>query len=186
MNCSIDTVNFTFWKYNGKFIVFLFYVLTKTLQKIIRIVIWTFSVEICFWNQFWTSGSGQTENMQIRVFADFQFDHFPKSKINSIIYRKITGYFQKIYIWTLSFILHPYHRKYTQWSTRYTCREQGWTSCLNKVGTVWIFFKSYCGLRIHIVRHHILQLNVFWNREKKFQRDNKKCHLFLKVQKSTL
>ena len=27
-----------------------------------------------------TSGRGQTENPQIRVFADFPFDHFPKSK----------------------------------------------------------------------------------------------------------
>ena len=52
--------------------------------KKIRIVIWTFSFEICFRNQFWTLGSGQTENTQIRVFAYFQFDHFPKSKIDSL------------------------------------------------------------------------------------------------------
>ena len=30
-----------------------------------------------------TSGSGQTENTQIRVFVYFPFDHFPKSKIDS-------------------------------------------------------------------------------------------------------
>ena len=30
-----------------------------------------------------TSGSGQTEKTQIRVFAYFEFDHFPKSKTNS-------------------------------------------------------------------------------------------------------
>ena len=30
-----------------------------------------------------TFGSGQTENMQILVFAYFQFNHFPKSKIDS-------------------------------------------------------------------------------------------------------
>ena len=29
-----------------------------------------------------TSGSGQTENTQICVFAYFQFDYFPKSKID--------------------------------------------------------------------------------------------------------
>ena len=27
------------------------------------------------------SGSGQTENMQIRVFGYFPFDHFPKSQL---------------------------------------------------------------------------------------------------------
>ena len=52
-------------------------------KKKFRIVILTFSFEICFWNQFSTSGSSQTENTQIRVFAYFQFDHFPKSKIDS-------------------------------------------------------------------------------------------------------
>ena len=30
---------------------------------------WTFSFQICFKNQFSTSGSGQTENMQIRVIT---------------------------------------------------------------------------------------------------------------------
>ena len=42
-----------------------------------------FSFQICFWNQFLTSGRGQTENTQILVFAYFQSDHFPKSKIYS-------------------------------------------------------------------------------------------------------
>ena len=45
--------------------------------------IWTFSFQICFQNKFWTSGSGQTENTLIRLFVYFQFDHFPKSKIDS-------------------------------------------------------------------------------------------------------
>ena len=39
--------------------------------KKIRIEIWTFSFQICFPNKFWSSGSGQTENTQIRVFAYF-------------------------------------------------------------------------------------------------------------------
>ena len=43
----------------------------------------TNDVQICFRYQFWTSGSGKTENMQIHVFAYFPFDHFPKSKIDS-------------------------------------------------------------------------------------------------------
>ena len=47
-----------------------------------RIVIWTFLYQICFLYQFLTLGSGQTENTQIRVFAHFQFDQFPKLKIN--------------------------------------------------------------------------------------------------------
>ena len=38
-------------------------------NKIFWIEIWTFSFKICFRNQFSTSGSGQTENTQIRVFA---------------------------------------------------------------------------------------------------------------------
>ena len=55
-----------------------------------RIEIWTFSFQICFCKQFSTSGSGQTENVQIRVFAYFQFDHFPKSKIDCEIRFEIT------------------------------------------------------------------------------------------------
>ena len=45
--------------------------------------IWIFSFQICFRNQFWTSGSVQTENTRIRTYVDFQFDHFLKSKIDS-------------------------------------------------------------------------------------------------------
>ena len=55
----------------------------NSFKKKIRIEICTFSFQICFRNQFLTSGSGQTENTQIRVFAYFQFDHFPKLKIDS-------------------------------------------------------------------------------------------------------
>ena len=46
------------------------------------------------------SGSSQTENTQIRVFAYFQFDHFPKSKIDSE-----SGFEMRIYIR----LLHPQH-----------------------------------------------------------------------------
>ena len=52
-------------------------------KKIKKIKIWTLSFQICFRNQFLSLGSGQTRNTQIRVFAYFQFDHFPKSKIDS-------------------------------------------------------------------------------------------------------
>ena len=55
----------------------------RNAPKKFRIEIWTFSFQICFRNQFWTLVSGQTENMQIRIFAYFRFDHFPKSKIDS-------------------------------------------------------------------------------------------------------
>ena len=41
----------------------------RNAPKKFRIEIWTFSFQICFWNQFSTLGSGQIENMQIRVFA---------------------------------------------------------------------------------------------------------------------
>ena len=50
--------------------------------KIKKIEIWTFSFQICFKNQFSTSGSGPTENTRIRVYVYFPFDHFPKSKID--------------------------------------------------------------------------------------------------------
>ena len=40
-------------------------------------------MDILISNQFLILGSGQTENRQIRVFAYFQFDHFPKSEIDS-------------------------------------------------------------------------------------------------------
>ena len=36
-------------------------VMIKTLKKEFRKEIWTFSFKICFWNQFRTSGSDQTE-----------------------------------------------------------------------------------------------------------------------------
>ena len=47
-----------------------------------RIEIWTFSFEICFKNQFLTSGSCQTEKTRICEYLYFQFDHFPKTKID--------------------------------------------------------------------------------------------------------
>jgi hypothetical protein len=50
----------------------------KRSKKIFKIEIWTFSFQLGFQNQFSTSGSGQTENMQLSVFAYFQSDHFPK------------------------------------------------------------------------------------------------------------
>ena len=58
-----------------------FLMLSKTLKKKFRTEIWKFSFQICFQNQFSTSGSGQTENTQIPIFAYVQFDHFPKSKL---------------------------------------------------------------------------------------------------------
>ena len=51
-------------------------------QKKFRIEMWTFSFQNCFKNQFSTLGSGQTENSRIREYVYFQFDHFPKSKID--------------------------------------------------------------------------------------------------------
>ena len=36
---------------------------------------------ICFLNNFWTLGIGQTENTQIRVFVYFQFDHSRSRKL---------------------------------------------------------------------------------------------------------
>ena len=62
----------------------LFIILIETLnKKKFRTEIGTFSFQICFRNQFFTSGSDKTENTQIREFAYFQFDLFLKSKIDS-------------------------------------------------------------------------------------------------------
>ena len=44
-----------------------FVVVDQNAPFIFTIEIWTFSFQNCFWNQFWTSGSGQTENMQLRT-----------------------------------------------------------------------------------------------------------------------
>ena len=77
---SINTVHFT--TMGNPFLNF-FSFHQNAPQKKFRIEIWTFSFQNCFWNQFSTSGSGQIENTQIRVFAYLQFDHFPKSKIDS-------------------------------------------------------------------------------------------------------
>ena len=83
MKINPGTLPRKIWKYNGKSIFWLFKILTETLQqKKFRIKIWTFSFQICFKNQFSTSGSGQTENTRIRVYVYFQFDHFLKSKIH--------------------------------------------------------------------------------------------------------
>ena len=55
----------------------------QNVKKKFTTEIWTFLFQISFLNKFSTLGSGQTENIQIRVFAYFQFDHFPKLKIVS-------------------------------------------------------------------------------------------------------
>ena len=78
----------TFYKYNGKSIID-FFNWPKRFKKKFRIEIRTFSFQICFQNQLSTSGSFQTENTQIRMFAYFPFDHFPKQilkeKVNIFI-----------------------------------------------------------------------------------------------------
>ena len=58
------------------------FLLVKTLQKKIYNRNMDLLISNCFQNQFWTSGSGQTVNTRKYVFAYFQFDHFPKSKID--------------------------------------------------------------------------------------------------------
>ena len=56
----------TFWKYNRKSIFWLFLNIDQNASKKIRIEIWTFSFQICFWNHSWTSGSSQTKNPAYR------------------------------------------------------------------------------------------------------------------------
>ena len=55
----------------------------KRFKKKFRSEIWTFSFQICIGNRYSTSGSGQTENMQIGVYVYFPFDYFQTLKIDS-------------------------------------------------------------------------------------------------------
>ena len=83
MKKCIPPGQITFWKYNGKSIFFTFLNTDRNAsKKNFRIETWTFLFQICFKNQFLTSESGQTENTRIREYVYFQFDHFPKSKID--------------------------------------------------------------------------------------------------------
>ena len=83
MKKCIPPGQITFGKYIGKSNFPLFLNTDRNAPKIfLRIETWTFSFQICFKNQFSTSGSGQTENTCIRKYVYFQFDHFPKSKID--------------------------------------------------------------------------------------------------------
>ena len=57
--------------HNGKSI-FDFFSTEQNAKQKIRIEVWTFSFQICFWNQFLTLQSGQTENTQnayLRIFS---------------------------------------------------------------------------------------------------------------------
>ena len=56
------------------------------------------------WFPLSTSGSGQTENTQIRVFAFSQFDHFPKMKINfeSRFEIRMSIFLFSIFLWSVS------------------------------------------------------------------------------------
>ena len=48
-----------------------------------RIKIWTFSFQICFWNQFRHRGVVKLKIRKYGYLHNFQFDHFLKSKIYS-------------------------------------------------------------------------------------------------------
>ena len=65
----------------GKPFFYFFQYWPKLFKKEFRIEIWAFSFQICFRNQFLTSGSGQTKNTHLRVFVYFPFNHFLKPKI---------------------------------------------------------------------------------------------------------
>ena len=52
--------------------------------KKIRIEIWTFSFQICFWNQFLTSRTGQTEDFEINISKE------GIRRMPSNIFKKIT------------------------------------------------------------------------------------------------
>ena len=110
--CTLRRSNH-FLKIQWKIHFWLFEILTKTLRNFFFIEIWTFSLQICFQNQFWTAGSGQTEYTQIRAFAYFQFDHFSKLKIDSesrfemrlsifllyFFFEEVRSIFQKVNKW---------------------------------------------------------------------------------------
>ena len=58
---------------------------TKRSKKKLRIEIWTFSFQICFKNQFSTLGSGQTENIRIRIRASATNTFVINWLINSVM-----------------------------------------------------------------------------------------------------
>ena len=81
-----------FWNYNFKIQreihFFNFFIVGRnTSPKKFRIEICTFSFQICFRNQFWTLGSGQTENTQICVFAFFSV--WPLPKVQNLFQKQI-------------------------------------------------------------------------------------------------
>ena len=67
----------------------------KLFKKKFRIEIWAFSFQICFQNQFSTSGSGQTENTQIRVFLVWPL---PKADLK----RECPFFYYKFLFWRVS------------------------------------------------------------------------------------
>ena len=72
MKINPGTLPRKIWKYNGTYIFLLFLNTDQNApKKKFRIETWTFSFQICFENQFSTC-----------VYVYFQFDHFPKLKIN--------------------------------------------------------------------------------------------------------
>ena len=61
----------TILKYDGKSIIWFFYIGRNSSKKKIRLKIWTFSFQICFQNQFWT-WKWSNRNTQMHIFGIFR------------------------------------------------------------------------------------------------------------------
>ena len=62
---------------------------------------WTFSFQNCFQNLLWTSGSGQTENMQIRICV---FSVWPHSKVQKLILKAVLKWEGQYFYWKQKFL----------------------------------------------------------------------------------
>ena len=89
----------TFWKYNVESIFGIFLNNYRNSSKKIIIEIWTLSFQIGFWNQFLTSGSGKTKNMQIRVFLVWPlpdvWNWFQKQIWNESVHISVQNFFKE-------------------------------------------------------------------------------------------
>ena len=76
---------------------------SKRSKKKFTIEIWTFSFQNCFQNQFWTSGSGQTENTQIRICV---FSVWPLPEVESLFRKQIWN--ENVHISILNLVLKSF------------------------------------------------------------------------------
>ena len=88
-------------------------------KKEFRIEIWIFSFQICFQNQFLTSGSGRTENTQICVFSVLPlpevkkwFENRFEMRVSIFLFKKFFGAFWLVFKKVKRWISHCIFKKW--------------------------------------------------------------------------